>query len=142
MDGQNQPVKYRIGILLGLALVAIAGLFDLLELILALFSAGAASYIKDFAQILLFPIIFLILKAPFWKGKKKGKKMISMIAGFLVAFIPWVSDILPEVLISVFLTIYYTRKEDKEATVNPEVAARRDRNITRYKRVRPKIRKG
>jgi Na+/proline symporter len=137
---EKKPVKYRINILVGLALIAIAGYFDLIELILSLVSVGAASYIKDFAQIILFPVIFWVLKAPFWKGKRKAKKMISMLSGFFVALIPFVSDVLPEVMISVALTIYYTRKEDVLAMLSSEAAEIRDRNITRYKNARPKIR--
>jgi predicted branched-subunit amino acid permease len=107
---------------------------------LDLISFGIGGIIKDIAQIVFFPAVFFILKAPFWKGKKASKKIIAMVIGALTGFIPYVSTIMPEVAISVFMTVYLTRKEDKEALDDPDVAKRRDKNITRYKRVREKVR--
>ncbi len=139
MEGESQQqIKYRISIVLGLVLVLIAGVFDLVEIILDLVGVGIAGYIKDFAQIIFFPSIFLVLKAPFWKGKKATKKIVATITYTLVSFIPGISTILPEVTIGVFMTVYYTRKEDAEARLDPETARRGKRNITRFKRVREK----
>jgi hypothetical protein len=137
---ENQEVEYRIGIIMGLGLVAIAFAFDFVEIILDLLSVGIAGTIKDIAQVIFFPAVFLMLKAPFWKGKKAAKKMISMITAALVGFIPIISTIMPEVTISVMLTIYYTRSEDREVSSNPEAAKKLNKNITRYKRVREKVR--
>jgi hypothetical protein len=137
---EKQEVEYRIGILMGMGLVMIGFAFDIFEILLDLISFGIGGIIKDIAQIVFFPAVFFILKAPFWKGKKASKKIIAMVIGALTGFIPYVSTIMPEVAISVFMTVYLTRKEDKEALDDPDVAKRRDKNITRYKRVREKVR--
>ena len=141
MDNENgTPKKQRIGLLLAVLLVIIAVIFDIAEIILDIAGAGVAGTIKDIAQTIFFPVVFFILKAPFWKGKKKAKKMISMITTFFVSYIPIISTILPEVAIGVALTIYFTRKEDKEGGDNI-IQFPKNQNITRQKRERPKIRK-
>lgn len=135
----DQEPKYRISFLAGAFLVFIAFVFDFVEIILDLFGFGVAGTIKDIAQIIFFPTVFFIFKAPFWKGKKKAKKIIAMLSSMFVAIIPILSTVAPEVTIGVLLTVYYTRKEDREGVNDKE--QKQNRNITRPKRVREKIRK-
>lgn len=130
-------VKYRVGLFSILFLVGFAAFFDLLELILSLFTAGAGGYIKDFASYIVFPALFWLFKIPFWKGNKRIQKITTMIVGAIVALIPVVSDILPELTIAVIITIMYSRVEDKMGTQGQML--QKNPNIVRSRRVRPKI---
>lgn len=135
---QAQPVKYRIGMLISLILLLVATFLDITELILDLagtFLGGVGvviGYIKDFFTIVILPFAFLLLKAPFWKGKKAKKKMAVMIGGFVTSLIPWVGAFLPETLASVWITIRLTRKEDEEKSQEKV----QNESITRMKRSR------
>lgn len=117
---EGQVVKYRIGKIAMLFLIALGVYLDLLELVIDLAGTLAAGvgvvigYIKDFFTLFIIPAIFLLLRAPFWKGRKAKKKMVSMVTSFLVSLIPWIGAFLPETTISIAVTIYLTRKEDKE----------------------------
>jgi Na+/proline symporter len=135
----KKKVKYRVGFFIGAFLIGLAFVFDVVEAILSLVLAGVGGYIKDFASIILFPILFLIFKIPFWKGNKKVEKISTNIIGFIVALIPFLSDVLPELTISVIITIMYSRIEDKLGIQGNLLQP--NPKITRYKRVRPKIRK-
>lgn len=117
---QTQPVKYRIGLLASFIMISLAILLDVTELVIDLAGTLLAGvgvvfgYIKDLFTIILIPLIFLLLRAPFWKGKKAKKKMTMMIGSFVVSLIPWVGAFMPETIASVWITIRLTRKEDKE----------------------------
>jgi hypothetical protein len=115
-SSQPQEVKYRVGKVVSLGLIFLAGFFDLAELILSIFTAGAGGYIKDFAAMILFPGLFWIVGVPFWKGNKRVQKIITMVIAFIVSFIPYLSDIMPELLVSVVVTLMYTRLEDRFAS--------------------------
>lgn len=112
-SSQPQEINYRVGTVVSLGLIFLAGFFDLVELILSVFTAGAGGYIKDFAAMFLFPGLFWIVGVPFWKGNKKIQKIVTMVIAFIVSFIPYLSDIMPELLISVVVTLGYTRLEDR-----------------------------
>lgn len=135
---QNQPVKYRIGSVITLGLLFVAGFFDVLELVLDLigtagFGVGVViGYIKDGVSFVFFPLTFFILRAPFWKGKKAKKKMIAMVSSFIISLIPWLGAFMPETLIAVAVTTYLTRSEDKERSESAKGGARK--NIVRAKR--------
>jgi hypothetical protein len=137
--------KYRISIIAGVIIVAFAGFLDLGELILDLVGTSAAGVgvvvgiLIDFLKVIGLPTIFLFRKAPFWKGKKAKKKMVRMITAFLVGVIPGIGAILPETLIGTIATIILTRKEDNEKAGKTSLVS--DRNITRAKRIREKLRK-
>lgn len=117
---QNKPVKYRIGALVSLGLLFVAGYLDIIELVIDLAGTALAGvgvvvgYIKDAFTLFIFPSIFFILGVPFWKGKKAKKKMTAMVSGFAISLIPWVGAFMPETLVSVAVTIYLTRAEDRE----------------------------
>lgn len=136
---QNQPVKYRIGSVATLMLLFIAGFFDVLEVALdAIGTAGfgvgvVIGYLKDAISFVFFPFIFFVLRAPFWKGKKAKKKMIAMVTGFLISIVPWLGAIMPETLISVAVTTYLTRSEDKSRAKN--AVGDLGKNIVRAKRI-------
>lgn len=134
----SEPIKYRIGVVLGFCITALGLFFDIFEGILSLFSAGTGGYLKDFASMLLFPAIFWFFGAPFWKGSKKHKKILTMVSGFVVALVPFLSDVLPELATSVLMTIVYTGQEDKENFFQ-KAEIKRNENITREKRIREKI---
>lgn len=116
---ENQPIKYRIGILVSLGLLFVAGSFDVLELILDLVGSGGfgigviIGYIKDAISFFFFPLVFFILGAPFWKGTKAKKKIIAMVSSFIISLIPWLGAAMPETFIAVAVTIYLTRSEDR-----------------------------
>lgn len=118
-SSQNKTVKYRIGSAAAISLIFVAGFLDITELALDLggtFLAGVGvvfGYLKDFATIVLIPGMFTLLGAPFWKGKKAKKKMATMVTSFLISLIPWIGGIMPETVISVVVTIYLTRQEDR-----------------------------
>ncbi|MEY4440790.1 MAG: hypothetical protein RLY49_416 [Candidatus Parcubacteria bacterium] len=136
-----QPkVKYRVGFFIGGFLIILAFVFDIIEAILALFTVGVGSYIKDFAEIIVFPILFWIFKIPFWKGNKRVAKITASIVTVLVSLIPFVSDILPELTIGVFVTILYSRVEDRLGLEGKFLSGNPNSKITRFKRERPKIR--
>lgn len=134
---QEKPyVRYRIGAVAGLLLGSLALFLDLVELVMDLggtLLAGVGvvfGYIKDFFTLLIIPFMFFILGAPFWKGRKAKKKMIAIVTGFLISLIPWAGALLPETTISVLVTIYLTRKEDKEKAYQKN----KNTKITREKR--------
>ncbi len=146
----SQKTKQRIGLLAAGILISIAALFDVVELILDLagtFIGGVGvviGFIKDFASFFFFPVAFLFLGVPFWKGRAKKKKMATMILGFLIELIPWVGAFAPATTISVALTVYFTRKEDKG--VDPEKSLERDiirakRGVAGAKRVVARLRR-
>ncbi len=132
-------VTYRVGILGILFLVSLAFSFDLIELILSIVLPVVGGYIKDFASYIIFPFFFGLLGIPFWKGNKRVQKMTTMIVGYLVALIPGVSDVLPELTISVCVTIMYSRIEDKLG-VQGKLLQKKSKILT-AKRVREKVRR-
>lgn len=138
-QAKPSSIKYRIGIFSSIFLILFAGLFDLIELLLSLFLAAVGGYIKDFASILLFPILFSIFKIPFWKGSKKTQKINTMLVGYLIALVPILSDIVPELAISVAVTIFYSRVEDRLG-IQGKLLEKNPKIIT-SKRIRQKIRK-
>ncbi len=134
-----QEVRYRIGSVAALLLIAAAGFFDVLELVLDLIgSAGfgigvVIGLIKDAVSFVFFPAMFFILGAPIWKGRKAKQKMITTVSAFIVGLIPWVGAFLPETVIATLVNIYMSRSEDKakakgSADIRPET-------ITRSKRI-------
>jgi hypothetical protein len=132
-------VVYRIGILGTLFLVGFAFSLDLIEAILSLFIPGVGGYIKDFASYIIFPFLFWFFKIPFWKGNKRIQKMSTMIIGAIIALIPIVSDVLPELTISVFVTIMYSRVEDRLGVQGKFL--QKNPKILTAKRVREKVRR-
>jgi hypothetical protein len=138
-QSENKNISYRIGILGILFLLGFAFSLDLMEAILSLLIPGVGGYIKDFASYIIFPFLFWIFKIPFWKGNKRIQKMSTMIIGALIALIPVVSDVLPELTISVFVTIMYSRIEDKLG-VQGKFLQKKSKILT-AKRVREKIRR-
>lgn len=132
-------IKYRIGIVLGVIFGGIATLLEVLELIADIFSAGAAGTIVDIVQTLFFIPAFWLIGAPFWKGQKAAKKMTTFIVTTLVSYVPYISSVLPEILIGVIITIYLTRQEDRE--IAKKSITTQSSNITRPKRERQKIRR-
>lgn len=139
----STQVQYRIGLGVGIILVTFAGLLDVIELVLDIIGTKLAivgvvfGYIKDFFTIIIFPIIFLLLRAPFWKGKKAKKKLAVMIGAAIVSLIPWIGAFTPETFAGVLITIYLTRKEDEEKAQTSLVSA----SVTRFKRIRRKTRR-
>lgn len=140
-SSEKKPVTYRIGITVGAVLCLIAAYFDILELVLdatgtVLGGVGVViGYAKDVFTNIFFPVVFLLLGAPFWKGKKAKKKMITMITAAIISFIPEIGALMPETLIAVFVTIYYTRAEDRGKNPERELL----RNFVRSKRVNEKF---
>lgn len=145
-----KDVKYRIGYFTALILLIIAALFDVSELILDVagtFLAGVGvvlGYIKDAISFLFFPLVFWALGAPFWKGRKAKKKVIAMITGLLISLLPWIGALLPETIISVFVTIYFTRAEDRNAdpvdSLNKDIV-RAKRTAQRIQRISSRFRR-
>jgi predicted branched-subunit amino acid permease len=138
---EKSKIKYRAGFFIGGFLITLAFVFDIVEAILALFTAGVGSYVKDFAEIIVFPILFWIFKIPFWKGNKRVAKITASIVTVLVSLIPFVSDILPELTIGVLVTILYSRVEDRLGLDGKLLGGNPNSKITRFKRERQKIRK-
>lgn len=144
MDDQKQEVQYRIGIVSALLLMYIGINLDAIELALDLIGTAGfgvlvvIGYIKDFVSIIIVPLIFFVLGAPFWKGRKAKKKMVTMVSGFLISLIPWVGAFMPETTLSILATILYTRSEDKE--IAKETFKQRGEKITRSKRTRERRR--
>jgi len=140
---EKEPVRYRIGAVAGLMLGMVSLFLDATELTLDLagtFLGGIGvviGYAKDFGTLILLPGIFFVLGAPFWKGRKAKKKMVTMVSGFILSLIPWVGAFLPETTIATIVTIYLTRKEDKEGVAKVSLA----KNIVRAKRMRQKVRR-
>lgn len=132
-------VRYRIGIALSIIFVLIAALLDLVEIIVDIFSFGAGGTIIDIVQTVFSITAFLLVGAPFWKGKKAAKKITAFIVSTLVSYIPYISSVLPEIIIGVIITLYLTRQEDREKV--QDAVLQENSNITRYKRERPKIRR-
>lgn len=134
----EQNRKLRIGNMMAIILLLIAAFFDLTEFALDLagtFLAGfgvVIGYVKDVTSLLFFPTAFLLLGAPFWKGRKAKKKIIAMVTAIIVSAIPWLGAIMPETLISVAVTIYLTRLEDNPKDTMDTV----NKNIVRAKRAR------
>ncbi len=139
-------VHYRIGNFVGLILLLIAAMFDLTELVLDLAGTMLAGvgvvlgYIKDAISLVFFPTVFLFLGAPFWKGRKAKQKVITMLTAFLISAIPWLGAFMPETLIGVAVTIFFTRVEDKGTTVEGEMKSVNDK-ITRAKRIAARFRR-
>lgn len=144
MDDQKPEVQYRIGIVSALLLVYLGINLDALELALDLIGTAGfgvlvvVGYVKDFITIIILPLIFFVLGAPFWKGRKVKKKMVTMISAFIISFIPWIGAIMPETVLSIIATILYTRAEDREKA--KETLTKKRESITRLKRVREKRR--
>ncbi len=125
----------HIGIFVGALLSFFALFLDITELLLdaagtLLAAVGVVfGYLKDFTTLIILPALFWALGAPFWKGRKAKKKMISMVSAFLVGLVPWLGAVMPETLISVMVTIHLINQEadeEPEIKINP--------NITRFKR--------
>lgn len=139
-------VQYRIGATLGLLFGVFALFLDGAEILLdlggtAIGGVGVAiGYLKDFAVLVLLPLGFTIVGAPFWKGRKAKKKMITMISAFLISLVPWLGAAMPETFVGVVATIYLTRKEDYENAQEQAQGALKS-NITRAKRVVQKVRR-
>lgn len=145
MNDQNKTsVKYRISLFTSAILLFFAFQLEVTELVLDLagttlgFVGVIIGYAKDFIALFFFPTFFLLKGAPFWKGRKAKKKIIAMVSSFIISFFPWFGAFMPETLLDVAITIYLTRKEDREKVQKQNIT---DRNITRFKRVREKIRK-
>ncbi len=141
----SEKVKHRIGFFGTAILVYVAAYIDIAELTLDFAGTAAGGVgvvvglLVDFAKIIVLPGLLILMKAPFWKGKKAKKKIATMITTFLVGAIPWIGAVLPETLIGTIATIIFTRKEDNEKMGGKGIL--NDRNITRAKRIREKIRK-
>ena len=140
---ENEPVNYRIGLFAAILISILAIFLDITELALDLagtFLGGfgvVIGYFKDFSTIILMPGIFFILGAPFWRGRKAKKKMITMVTAGVISFIPWLGAFMPETFIATVVTIYLTRKEDKEGYQKKSLAS----NISRARRMRQRVRR-
>jgi hypothetical protein len=134
-SSNTQIVQYRIGLGGALILIFLAVGLDVTEILLdvsgtLLGVVGVViGYLKDFVALIILPGILLLLGAPFWKGRKAKKKIVTMISSFLISLIPWVGAIMPETTIGILVTIYLTRKEDKE-----RIEVKNKRKIIRSKR--------
>ena len=144
MDDQKPEVQYKIGIVASLLLVYLGINLDALELALDLIGTAGfgvlvvIGYIKDFITIIILTLIFAVLGAPFWKGRKAKKKMVTMISAFIISFIPWVGGVMPETTISIITTILFTCSEDRENA--KEMSEKKREGVTRSKRIREKRR--
>ena len=144
MDDQKPEVQYRIGIVSALLLIYLGINLDAIELALDLIGTVGfgvlviIGYIKDFITVIIVPLIFFVLGAPFWKGKKAKKKMITMISAFIVSLMPWVGALMPETTLSIVATILYTRSEDRDMA--KKALTKKGEAITRLKRMREKRR--
>lgn len=138
--GDTPSIKYRIGAVMSLVLGLIASMLDLTEFALdfggTLFAGVGVvfGYIKDAITIVVIPFIFWILGAPFWKGRKVKKKIITMVTAFLISLAPWIGGVMPETLVSTAVTIYLTRKEDKEKFIEKNNNIVKDFNMIRSRR--------
>lgn len=143
----QKKVNYRIGMAAAVFMIGFGLLLDGSEIILDL--AGTLlggvgvvlGVLVDILKFTVLPTLFVINRAPFWKGKKVKKKIASMAAAFIIGFIPWVGAAAPETAIGTAVTVYLTRKEDKEKAGEDTMENKIGRNITRAKRIRAKIRK-
>jgi hypothetical protein len=137
VPSSNESKKMRIGNFVALLLIMIAAFFDISELILDL--AGTLlggvgvviGYLKDAVAFVFFPVVFWALGAPFWKGRKSKKKIIAMVSGFLISLVPWLGAFMPETLVSVAVTIFFTRAEDKGKDAEKSI----NTNVVRAKRI-------
>ncbi len=137
---EKSKIKYRVGFFIGGFLIALAFMFDIVEAILSLFTAGVGGYIKDFAEVIVFPFLFWICKIPFWKGQKRSAKLVTAVATFIVSLIPFVSDVIPELTVGVIVTIIYSRVEDRLGIQGKLLQGNPNSKVTRFRRERPKIR--
>ena len=132
---EQQIVKYRIGVGSILILLFLSMGLDVTEILLdvagtLLGGVGVViGYLKDFVALIILPGILLLLGAPFWKGRKAKKKIVTMVTSFLISLIPWFGAIMPETTVGMLVTIYLTRKEDRE-----RFEIKNKRKITRSKR--------
>jgi hypothetical protein len=116
----SQPkLEYRIGMFLMISLSAFALGVDVITGILDWLTAETAGEVVNFLQIIFFQGIFIFNKAPFWKGSKVDKKVITFIVMTIIGFIPFVNDFTPEIFIDVLAICYFTRQEDREKVATP-----------------------
>ncbi len=136
-EKEKPKKKQRVSILMGIALTFIAVLFDVSELVLDLI--GTAGYgvfvvigwVKDITAFFFFPIIFMILKIPPWKGRAAKKKMLALLSAGAIAAVPWVGALSPETTVGVAATVYLTWLEDMEDSKRESLK----KNYLRAKRI-------
>ncbi len=136
----RQKIKYRVGFFIGGFLLTLALTFDIAEIALAIFTLEIGSYVKDFAEFIVFPFLFWIFKIPFWKGNKRVQKIITAIITAIVSLTPILGDVMPELVVGVFITIMYSRIEDRLGIEGKLLSTNPNSKITRMRRTRTKIR--
>ncbi len=105
--------KYRISWVIGGPMLAIAAIFDAVQIFfnLTVFLA-IGSYAVDFLYIAIFPLWFYICGVSLLGGKKSGMKLASVVGGVVLESTPIVSAV-PGITMSVLGMIIASRMEDR-----------------------------
>ena len=106
----------RISIMTGFMMVGFSASIDMLGLLVGPIPA-VGSILSIFAYISLM-LWFTLCGVNFFSGRAAGKKMVTLIAGFMTEFLagllPILGGFVPATTISTMVLISQSRKEDKE----------------------------
>jgi uncharacterized membrane protein len=126
-DKLKKVPRNRIKIWMGVILVIAAIIIDLIGILLGLLSGGLALVIVGFFKIIAFPLTFLLLGVPPWKGFNFKKKLLTLLLSGMPLGLTG----------GVILTIIFTREKDRKKR---KKVKEKNSKIVRFRRTREKIR--